>query len=126
MSSPSVTAPLLPIGVVMTCLYLLVVAALRARERAHLAGAEGGHDGCLVEVEDVAALFALLPEGDDRAPFVNDLTPRHLYRHRRSLLKTSQRTAAFERIVLETPSSASSRVVLIKQFGSWYIILNKE
>src|SRR5215207_6373615 len=97
--------------------YFLVVTALRAGERAHLAVAVGGDDGGLVEVEDVAALFALLPEGDDRAPLVNDLTPRHLYRHRRSLLKTSQRTAASERIVLETPTSPSSQVVLIKRYG---------
>jgi hypothetical protein len=109
----------------MTSHYLLVVAALRAGERAHLAGAEGGDDGGLVEVEDVAAPFALLPEGDDRAPLLNDLTPRHLYSHRSSLLKTSQRTAASERIVLETPTSSSFPVVLIKLYGTWYIIHNK-
>jgi hypothetical protein len=110
----------------MSCHYLLVVTALRAGERAHLAGAEGGDDSGFVEVKDITALFTPLPEGDDRAPLVNDLTPRHLYRHRRSLLKTSQRTAASERIVLETPTSSPSLVVLIKQYGSWYIILNKE
>src|SRR5215207_6345784 len=118
MSSPNETAPSLPIRVVMTSHYLLVVTALRAGERAHLAGAVGGDDDGLVEVEDVAALLALLPEGDDRAPLVNDLTPRHLYRHRRSLLKASQRTAASERIVLETPTSPASQVVLITDLST--------
>ena len=65
----------------ITNLYLLVVAALGAGERAYLAGAEGWDYGGLVPVEDVAAFFALLPEGDDRAPFDHDLAPRHLYRH---------------------------------------------
>src|SRR5215210_5865899 len=65
----------------ITRLYLLVVAALGAGEGAHLAGAEGGDDGGLVPVEDVAALLALLPEGHDRAPLGHDHTPRHLYRH---------------------------------------------
>src|SRR5918997_6690872 len=65
----------------VTRLYLLGVAALGTGEGAYLAGAEGGDDGGLVPVEDVAALLALLPEGHDRAPLGHDLTPRHLYRH---------------------------------------------
>src|SRR5918998_2963880 len=65
----------------VTRLYLLVVAALGAGEGAHLARAEGGDDGGLVPVKDVAALLALLPEGHDRAPLGHDHTPRHLYRH---------------------------------------------
>jgi hypothetical protein len=71
----------LPIGVVMSCLYLLVIAALWTGEGAHLAGTEGGDDGGLVPVEDVAALFALLPEGHHRAPLVHDEAPDHLYSH---------------------------------------------
>src|ERR687897_2466437 len=69
----------------ITNLYFLVVAALRAGERAHLARAEGGDDGGLVPVEDVAAFFTFLAEGDDRASLVHDLAARHLYRHRCSL-----------------------------------------
>ena len=65
----------------ITQLYFLVIAALRAGERAHLAGAEGGDDGGLVPVEDVAAFLALLPESHDRTPLVYDHTPRDLYRH---------------------------------------------
>src|SRR5215208_2001340 len=81
MSSPSAMAPSLPIGVVISYLNLLVVAALRAGERAHFSGAEGGDYGCLVEVENVAALLALLPECDDRTTLVHYLAPRNLYRH---------------------------------------------
>src|SRR5918998_1384638 len=81
MSWPNVTEPSLPIGVVISYLYVLVVATLRAGKGAHLAGAEGGDDGGLVPVEDVAALLALLPEGHDRAPLGHYHTPRHLYCH---------------------------------------------
>src|SRR5918995_1547747 len=81
----------------ITQLHFLIVAALRAGEGAHLAGAEGRDDGGLVPVEDVAALLALLPEGHDRAPLGHDLTARHLYRH-----AAVSREASSEPIVPET------------------------
>ena len=65
----------------MTCLYLLIITVLRVGEGSDLAGAEGGDDGGLVPVEDVAALLASLAEGHDCAPLVDDQTARHLYRH---------------------------------------------
>ena len=65
----------------MSCLYLLIITALRAGEGSDLAGAEGGDDSGLVPVEDVAALFAPLAEGHYRAPLVDDQASRHLYRH---------------------------------------------
>ena len=65
----------------ITDLYLLVVAAFGAGERAHLAGAVRRDDGGLVPVEDVAARLASLPEGHDRAPLADDLAARHLCRH---------------------------------------------
>src|SRR5215218_6694248 len=61
--------------------YLLVVTALGASERAHFAGTVRWHDRRLVPVEDVAAGFAALPEGNHRAPLADDLAARHLYRH---------------------------------------------
>jgi hypothetical protein len=99
----------------ITNLYLLVVAALRASERTHLAGAECGDDGRLVPVEDVAAFLALLPEGHDRAPLVYDHTPRHLYRH----ATASQRTIAASGIIVPTDAGAcccSRRIVLIVRY----------
>jgi hypothetical protein len=65
----------------MTCLYLLIITALRAGERSDLPRAEGRHDGSLVPVEDVGALFAPLAEGHYRAPLVDDQASHHLYRH---------------------------------------------
>src|SRR5215212_3252291 len=65
----------------ITNLYLLVVAALGAGERAHLPGAVRRHDGRLVPVEDVAAGLAPLPEGHHRAALADYLAARHLYRH---------------------------------------------
>jgi hypothetical protein len=65
----------------MSYLYLLMIAALRASERAYLAGAEGRDDGRLLPVEDIAAFCALLPEGHNRAPLVYDHTSCHLYGH---------------------------------------------
>ena len=73
--------PSLPIGLVMTYLYLLIVAALRAGEGPDIPGAVGGDDGGLVPVKDVAALLALLAKGHNRAPLVDDQAARHLYRH---------------------------------------------
>jgi hypothetical protein len=70
----------------ITNLYLLVVAALGAGEGAYLAGAVCRHDGSLVPVEDVAALLAPLPEGNDRAALVDDPATCHLYRHLAELL----------------------------------------
>ncbi len=71
----------MPVWVVMTGFYLLIIPALRAGEGPDLAGAEGWDDGGLVPVEDVAALFAPLAEGHNRAPLVDDQASRHLYRH---------------------------------------------
>lgn len=65
----------------MTNRDFLVVGALGTGERPDLSGTVGGYYGRLVPVEDVAAVLALLPEGDDGAPLVHDLTARHLYRH---------------------------------------------
>jgi hypothetical protein len=70
----------------ITDLYLLVVAALGTGERSHFSGAVRRHDGSLVPVEDVAARFAPLPEGNDRAALVDDLAACHLYRHLAELL----------------------------------------
>ena len=65
----------------MTCLYLLIITALRAGEGSDLPRAEGGDDCCLVPVEDVVALFAPLPKGHYRAPLVDYQASRHLYSH---------------------------------------------
>src|SRR5918994_1907764 len=75
----------LPSRLMMSRYYLLVVTALRAGERAHLAGTEGWDDGRLVPVEDVPTLLAPLTDGYDRASLGHDLAPRHLYRHRCNL-----------------------------------------
>src|SRR3712207_248893 len=65
----------------MTCLYLLINAALRAGEGPDLPRAEGGDYGGLVPLEDVGALFAPLPKGHHRAPLVDYQAPLNLYRH---------------------------------------------
>jgi hypothetical protein len=65
----------------MTSLYLLIIAALGTGERSNVSRAVCGHDGSLVPVEDVAARLAPLPEGNDRAPLVDDLAACHLYGH---------------------------------------------
>src|SRR5215212_10900613 len=109
----------------ITNLYLLVVAALGAGERTHLAGAEGGDDRRLVEVEDVAALLALLLEGDDRAPLVHDLAPRHLYSHLCSLPRAYQ-TNPRHRLYSKRYPRLSPEIVLIEQRIAWYVILNDE
>src|SRR5215210_8844902 len=70
----------------MSRLYLLVVTTLGAGERSYFSRAVGRHDGSLVPVEDVAALLAPLPEGNDRAALVDDLATCHLYRHLAELL----------------------------------------
>src|SRR5918995_3361984 len=111
-----------PSRLVMFCYYLLVVAALRAGERAHLARAEGWDDGGLVPVEDVPALLASLPEGYDRASLVHDLAPRHLYRHRCNL----QMNHPVRTIVLETSPRPAPVIVLIVRSIMWYLILNGE
>ena len=90
-SSHTPAIPSLPSGVVMSRLYLLVVAALRAGEWAYFSGAVCRHDGCLVPVEDVATRLAPLPEGNDRAAFAHDLATSHLYRHPTSARKTRLR-----------------------------------
>ncbi len=69
----------------MTCHYLLIVAALRAGEGPDLPRAEGGDDGGLVPVEDVAALFAPLPKGHNRAPLVDYQATLNLYSHVRAV-----------------------------------------
>jgi hypothetical protein len=66
--------------------YYLVVAALGAREGSYFSRAVCGHDSSLIPIEDVAALLALLPEGNDRAALVDDLSTSHLYRHLAELL----------------------------------------
>src|SRR5215207_2906313 len=116
----------------ITNLYLLVIATLRAGEGPDLPGTEGGDDGRLVPVEDVAALLALLPEGHHRAPLVDDHTTRHLYSHvsrpsenlsinhrdtRAILPETRRLLAAGENLYL---------VALILQHDLWYIILNHD
>jgi hypothetical protein len=65
---------------------LLIVPALGAGERSYLSRTVRRNDGSLVPVEDVAARLAPLPEGDDRAAFVDDLATSHLYRHLAELL----------------------------------------
>jgi hypothetical protein len=65
---------------------LLIVPALGAGERSYLSRTVRRNDGSLVPVEDVAASLAPLPEGDDRAAFVDDLATSHLYRHLAELL----------------------------------------
>ncbi len=65
----------------MTCLYLLINAALRAGEGPDLPRAEGGDYGGLVPIEDVGALFAPLAEGHDRTPLVDYQASLNLYRH---------------------------------------------
>ena len=65
----------------MSGYHLLVIAALGAGEGSDLPRAEGGYDGGLVPVEDVGALFAPLPKGDNRAPLVDDQASLNLYRH---------------------------------------------
>jgi hypothetical protein len=80
-SSPSSTAPLLPIGVIVSGHYLLIITALRAGEGSDLPRAEGGDDGGLVPVEDVATLFALLAEGHYSAPLVDYQASLNLYSH---------------------------------------------
>jgi hypothetical protein len=67
-------------------LNLLIVSALGAGERSYLSRTVCRNDGSLVPVEDVAALLAPLPEGNDRAAFVDDLATSHLYRHLAELL----------------------------------------
>ena len=71
----------MPVWVVMTGFYLLIIPALRAGEGPDLAGAEGWDDGGLVPVEDVAALFTPLAEGHNRAPLADDQAAPHLYSH---------------------------------------------
>jgi hypothetical protein len=70
----------------ITNLYLLIVPALGAGERSYLSRTVRRNDGSLVPVEDVAASLAPLPEGNDRAAFVDDLATSHLYRHLAELL----------------------------------------
>jgi hypothetical protein len=70
----------------ITDLDLLIVPALWAGERSYLSRTVRRNDGSLVPIEDVAASLALLPEGDDRAAFVDDLATSHLYRHLAELL----------------------------------------
>jgi hypothetical protein len=70
----------------ITDLDLLIVPALWAGERSYLSRTVRRNDGSLVPVEDVAARLAPLPEGDDRAAFVDDLATSHLYRHLAELL----------------------------------------
>jgi hypothetical protein len=65
----------------ITDLNLLIVPALGAGERSYLSRTVCRNDGGLVPVEDVAANLAPLPEGYDRAAFVDDLATSHLYRH---------------------------------------------
>src|SRR5918995_1332573 len=112
----------LPSRLMMSCYYLLVVAALRAGERAHLAGTEGWDDGRLVPVEDVPTLLAPLTEGYDRASLVHDLAPRHLYRHRCNL----QIHHPVRKIVLDTSPRPAPVIVLIVRSIMWYLILNGE
>jgi hypothetical protein len=75
----------------ITNLYLLVVTTLGAGERSYFSRAVGRHDGSLVPVEDVTALLAPLPEGNDCAALVDDLATSHLYRHPTSARKTHLR-----------------------------------
>jgi hypothetical protein len=70
----------------MSRLYLLIVPALGAGERSYLSRTVRRNDGSLVPVEDIAARLAPLPEGNDRAAFVDDLATSHLYRHLAELL----------------------------------------
>jgi hypothetical protein len=70
----------------ITDLDLLIITALGAGERSYLSRAVRRNDGSLVPVEDVAASLAPLPEGNDRAAFVDDLATSHLYRHLAELL----------------------------------------
>ena len=70
----------------ITNLYLLIVPALGAGERSYLSRTVRRNDGSLVPVEDIAARLAPLPEGNDRAAFVDDLATSHLYRHLAELL----------------------------------------
>src|SRR3712207_4881263 len=69
----------------MSGYYLLIITALRAGEGSDLPRAEGRHDCCLVPVEDVGALFAPLPKGDNRAPLVDYQASLNLYRHVRAV-----------------------------------------
>jgi hypothetical protein len=70
----------------ITDLDILIVPALGAGERSYLSRAVCRNDGSLVPVEDIAARLAPLPEGNDRAAFVDDLATSHLYRHLAELL----------------------------------------
>jgi hypothetical protein len=70
----------------ITDLDILIVTALGAGERSYLSRAVCRNDGSLVPVEDIAARLAPLPEGNDRAAFVDDLATSHLYRHLAELL----------------------------------------
>jgi hypothetical protein len=65
--------------------YLLIITALRAGEGSDLARAESGDYGGLVPVEDVAARFAPLPKGHDRAPLVDYQASLNLYSHLRAV-----------------------------------------
>ncbi len=76
------TAPLLPIGVVMSYRHLLLVSAFVAGEVPGAAGRVGGDDGSLVVIIDVATLLALLAVGDHRAPLVYHNSTRNLYGQR--------------------------------------------
>src|SRR5215208_5597240 len=116
----------------MSCLYLLVIAALRAGEGPDLPGTEGGDDGRLVPVEDVAALLAFLPEGHHRAPLVDDHTARHLYSHvsrpSENLSINHRDTGAILPETRPVPVAGINLypVVLILQYDLWYIILNRD
>ena len=69
-----------------TGLDFLEISALWACKRTYFSRAISGNYGCLVEVEDVAARLTPLPESNDRAALVDDLTPCHLYGHLAELL----------------------------------------
>src|SRR5919107_3754354 len=75
----------------ITNLYLLIVPALGTGERTYFSRTVCRDDGGLVPVEDVAARLAPLPERNDRASLVDDLSTRHLYRHSTSARRTRLR-----------------------------------
>src|SRR5215204_3941384 len=110
----------------MSCLYLLVIPALGAGERAHLPGAVCRHDGGLIPVEDVAARLALLPEGYDRAALVYYLAAGHLYRHRAKLLVSLRHRGRLGSVVGEgrspgspSPGSPCSRLTALRPLITW-------